>query len=62
MTTRKRADEMERARAKRRRRKGKQESLPESPGVIGQVTQLATDAARSVGEAVKSATAAITGK
>jgi hypothetical protein len=61
MTTRKRAEEMDRARAKRQRKKGKQESTPEPPGVIGQMTQIATDAARSVGKAVKSAADAITG-
>jgi hypothetical protein len=53
---------MDRARAKRQRKKGgKQASRPEPPGVIGQVTQLATDAAKSVGAAVKSAADAITG-
>jgi hypothetical protein len=62
MTTRKRIAEMDRARAKRQRKKGKPETPPEAPGVIGQVTQLATDAAKTVGTAVKSATDAITGK
>ena len=56
MTERKKAELKERAKAKRKRKK-----KPEPTGIVEQVTQFAQGAAQTVGEAVKSATAAITG-
>jgi hypothetical protein len=61
MTNRERAEKMDRARAKRRTKKGTPPSPPEPDGVVEQVTKMAGEAARSVGKAVKSATDALTG-
>jgi len=59
MTSRTREEAMERARAKRRRKKPKDVTQP--GGVVAHVTHLAADAVRSVGTALKSATTTIVG-
>jgi hypothetical protein len=59
VTSREKDEQMERARDKRRRRKGK--APPEAPGVVRQATRLAAGAAKAVGAAVKSAADAVTG-
>jgi hypothetical protein len=59
MTNREREEVMEQARAKRRRKKPKEAEQPE--GVVEQVKQVAADAARAVGTALKPAADLITG-
>src|SRR5262249_38763822 len=61
VTKRQRAEEMERARAKRLRKKAKKGIAPEPAGAVDQVKELAKNTAQSVGAVVRSATEAITG-